>query len=127
MFPKVVPWQAHGEGTEKETIMRRVLVAIVAAAGLALVPQGSATIHPIMLGWVCGNTDGDPPGQTPGANHSDQSTLRALQATGVLTLTASGPVLDLSDPASKFSTFNPVTETGTPDSPGALNCANSPF
>jgi len=107
--------------------MRRVLVAVVAAAGLAFVPSGSATIHPIMLGWVCGNTDGDPPGQTPGENHSDQSTLRALQATGVLTFTSSGPVLDLSNPASKFSTFNPITETGTPNSPGAVNCANSPF
>ena len=107
--------------------MRRVLVAVVAAASLAAVPTGSATIHPIMLGWVCGNTDGDPPGQTPGENHSDQSTLRALQATGVLTLTASGPVLDLSDPASKFSTFDPVAETGTPSSPGAVNCHNSPF
>jgi hypothetical protein len=99
--------------------MRRVLVAVVAAAGLAIVPTGSATIHPIMLGWVCGNTDGDPPGQTPGENHSDQSTLRALQATGVIT--------DLSLPPSKFSTFDPVAETGTPDSPGAVNCANRTF
>jgi hypothetical protein len=103
-----------------------LLSAVAMFVAIAAMPA-TATIHPIMLGWVCGNTDGDPPGQTPGENHSDQSTLRALQATGVLTLTASGPVLDLSDPASKFSTFNPVTETGTPDNPGAVNCANSPF
>jgi hypothetical protein len=116
--------QTHGKGRGEETTMRRVLVAAVVAAGVTLIPTGSATIHPIMVGWVCGQTDGDPPGQTPGENHSDQSTLRALQATGVLTFTASGPVLDLSDPASKFSTFDPVTETGTPTNPGAINCAN---
>lgn len=109
--------------------MRRLLVAVLAAAGLTVVPNATATIHPIMVGWVCGNASGDPPGQTPldetTANHSNQSTLRALQATGVLTFTSTGPVLDLSDPAAKFSSFDPVTETGTPTNPGALNCANS--
>jgi hypothetical protein len=103
---------------------RLVAVGVVAIAALAAAPSANATIHPIMNGWVCGNTSGDPPGQTPGETHSDQSTLRALQATGVLTLTSSGPVLDLSDPASKFSTFDPVTETGTPSNPGAINCSS---
>jgi hypothetical protein len=51
-----------------------------------------------MLGWVCGNTAGDLLGQTPDENRSDQSTLRALTATGVL--------VDLSKLASKFSTFD---------------------
>jgi hypothetical protein len=78
-----------------------------------------------MLGWVCGSASGDPPGQTPGENHSDQSTLRALQATGVLTLTSGGPVLDLTAPPSKFTTFDHVTETGKSDSPAAANCTNS--
>jgi hypothetical protein len=55
-------------------------------------------------------------------NHSDQSTLRALQATGVLTFTASGPVVDLTRPASKFITFDPATDTGTSDHPGYVNC-----
>jgi hypothetical protein len=78
-----------------------------------------------MLGWVCGSMDGDPPGQTPGENHSDQSTLRALQATGVLTLTASGPVLDLSDPASKFRHSTRGLRTAPPTA--RINCANSPY
>ena len=74
-----------------------------------------------MLGWWCGNASGDPPGQTPGRNHSEQSTLRALQATGFITSTGITPTI----PASKFSSFNPITETGTPSNPGALNCANA--
>ena len=106
--------------------MKRVtlVLGLVAAMSLGTAAPASATIHPIMVGWVCGNTDGDPPGQTPGANHSDQSTLRALQATGVLTFTASGPVLDLTKPAAKFSSFDPSTETGTPTNQGALHCTN---
>jgi len=99
------------------------LAGVVAAFVLAV--PAPATIHPITLGWLCGNASGDPPGQTPGETHSDQSTLRAIQATGLLTLTASGPVLDLSVPASKFTTFDPVTETGTSDSPAAANCTNA--
>ena len=106
--------------------MRRVIVTFAAAFAIIGVnaTPAFATIHPIMVGWVCGTTDGDPPGQTPGENHSDQSTLRALQATGVLTFTASGPVVDLSKPASKFSSFDPATETGTATNQGALHCAN---
>src|SRR6266511_5536022 len=97
--------------------MKRLIIAAIAAAGLFAVPSAPATIHPIMLGWVCGAASGNPPGQTPGENHSDQSTLRALQATGVLTFTASGPVLDLTRPSSKFTTFDPATETGASDHP----------
>ena len=106
--------------------MRGLLAGAVVIAGLLLVPSAQATIHPITVGWVCGNFSGDPPGQTPGEQHSDQSTLRAVQATGVLTFTSSGPVIDTSVPASKFSTFDPATETGTPSNPGALNCAGAP-
>ena len=107
--------------------MKRLLAfaaATATAAVLAVAPSANATIHPIMLGWLCGNASGDPPGQTPRENHSDQSTFRALQATGVLTFTSSGPVLDTSKPASKFSSFDPVTETGTPSNPGAINCSS---
>ena len=105
--------------------MKRLLaIGIAAAAALATAPSANATIHPIMNGWLCGNASGDPPGQTPGETHSVQSTLRALQATGVLTFTSSGPVVDTSVPASKFSTFDPVTETGTPSNPGAINCSS---
>lgn len=106
--------------------MKRITVALglVAAMTLGSAAPATATIHPLMVGWVCGNASGDPPGQTPGMTHSDQSTLRAIQATGILTFTGSGPVIDLTKPASKFSTFDPITETGTPSNPGALNCTN---
>jgi hypothetical protein len=110
----------------KETAVKRLIATTAAAGGLLVAPSAPATIHPIMVGWWCGNTSGDPPGQTPGENHSEQSTFRALQATGVLTLTEGGPVLDLTNPASKFSTFDVSTETGTPSNPGALNCAGAP-
>jgi hypothetical protein len=117
----VGPQDHPGEGRNE-----RLIIAAVAAAGLFAVPSAPATIHPIMLGWWCGNASGNPPGQTPGENHADQSTLRALQATGLLTFTASGPVADLTVPASKFSSFDPATDTGTPSNPGALNCAGAP-
>lgn len=104
-------------------------VAIVTAAVAAgtLSASAPATIHPLMVGWVCGNASGDPPGQTPGQQHSDQSTFRALQATGIVAGVdpATGlPIFDLTKPAAKFSTFTVVPiETGTPSNPGALNCA----
>ena len=107
--------------------MRRRIVLLVmlsCAVALATTSTASATIHPITLGWVCGAASGDPPGQTPGLTHSDRSTLRALQATGVLTFTASGPVIDLTRPASKFITFDPTTETGTSDHPGYIHCSD---
>src|SRR5215204_7831027 len=106
--------------------MRLVLGATAATLVLfAAAAPASATIHPIVASAECANASFDvanPPGQTPGENHSDQSTLRALQSTGVLTLTPSGPVLDLTQPASKYTTFDPVTETGTSDHPGLVHC-----
>lgn len=102
-----------------------VLATLLAAALIVgTASTASATIHPIMLGWVCGAASGNPPGQTPGENHSAQSTLRALQATGVLTFTADGAVIDLTRPASKFITFDPGTDTGTSDHPGYINCTD---
>ena len=106
--------------------MRLVLGATAATLVLfAAAAPASATIHPIVASAECANASFDvanPPGQTPGENHSDQSTLRALQSTGVLTFTASGPVVDLTQPASKYTTFDPVTETGTSDHPGLVHC-----
>lgn len=104
--------------------MRRLVLAVMFALAFVLsgASAASATIHPINLGWVCGAASGSPGGQTPGENHSDQSTLRALQATGVLTFTAEGPVIDLTRPASKFITFDPATDTGTSDHPGYIHC-----
>jgi hypothetical protein len=109
--------------------MRKV-IALVATAGLVGLlgaGSGSATIHPLMVGWVCGNASGDPPGQTPGEEHSDQSTFRALQATGIVAGVDSAtglPIFDLTKPAAKFSSFTVVPiETGTPSNAGALNCA----
>ena len=105
--------------------MRRLVAGAVVVAGLLFASSAQATIHPLTVGWVCGNFSGDPPGQTPGEQHSDQSSFRAVQSTGILTFTSSGPVLDTSVPASKFSTFDVATETGTPSNPGALNCAGA--
>ena len=102
------------------------LVTAVAAAGV-ISGSASATIHPLMVGWVCGNASGDPPGQTPGETHSSQSTFRALQATGVVIgedPVTHLPIFDFNNPAIKFSTFQVVpVETGTPSNPGAINCA----
>jgi hypothetical protein len=104
-------------------------VAIVATAASAA--SAPATIHPIMVGWVCGSASGDPPGQTPGETHSDQSTFRALQATGVIVGIdpATGlPIFDFDNPAIKFSSFTVVPEeTGTPSNPGAINCVKGIF
>jgi len=104
--------------------MKRVslMFGVVLALMLGSAMPAAATIHPIMVGWICGNASGDPPGQTPGETHSDQSTLRAIQSTGLLTFTPSGPSIDLTVPASKFSSFDPATETGTPSNQGALHC-----
>src|SRR5262245_21043798 len=115
----------------KEQLLK--LVALLAAAFVAgiLATSAGATIHPLMVGWVCGNASGNPPGQSPGQNHSDQSTFRALQATGVLLgvdPTTGLPILDFNNPAIKFSTFTVVPiETGTPSNPGAINCAQGIF
>jgi hypothetical protein len=108
--------------------MRKMFAFLGVASAAAVVAAPSpATIHPLTVGWVCGNFSGDPPGQTPGENHSDQSTFRALQATGVVVGIdpATGlPIFDLTKPEAKFSSFTVVPEEmGTPSNPGALNCA----
>jgi hypothetical protein len=108
--------------------MKKAAVLFAAAfAASALASSAPATIHPLMVGWVCGSASGDPPGQTPGETHSAESTFRALLATGIVVGEdpATGlPLFDLSKPAAKFSSFVVVPEeTGTPSNPGALNCA----
>src|SRR3954471_12789843 len=71
---------------QKGGTMRNAFAFVAAACAAAVfAASGSATIHPLTVGWVCGNASGDPPGQTPGETHADQSTFRALQATGVMT------------------------------------------
>jgi hypothetical protein len=107
--------------------MKKAAVLFAAAfAASALASSAPATIHPLMVGWVCGSASGDPPGQTPGETHSAESTFRALLATGIVVGEdpATGlPLFDLSKPAAKFSSFVVVPEeTGTPSNPGALNC-----
>ena len=111
----------------KEQLVKRVVALLSAALAAGIIATSAqATIHPLMVGWVCGNASGDPPGQSPGENHSDQSTFRALQATGVLLgvdPTTGLPIFDFDNPAIKFSTFTVVPiETGTPSNPGAINC-----
>jgi hypothetical protein len=119
--------------------MRLKVLAFLAAACSAAVFAGpaSATIHPLTVGWVCGEASGDPPGQTPGEQHSPNSTFRALQATGLLVgvdPTTGMPIFDLTLPEAKFSDFvvmvtssGTVVESGTPSNPGALDCANAEF
>jgi hypothetical protein len=113
--------------TKGATLKRLVATVTAAVAAAIFSASGSATIHPLMVGWVCGNASGDPPGQTPGETHSSQSTLRALQAAGVVIGVdpATGlPIFDFDNPAIKFSSFTVVpVETGTPSNPGAINCA----
>ena len=112
-----------------------LLLAAMCVAATVFVGSGSATIHPLMVGWVCGNASGDPPGQTPGETHSDTSTFRALQATGIVVgTTADGlPIFDLSVASAKFSQFTIVitpegaVESGVPSNQGALHCVNGVF
>lgn len=44
-------------------MIKRALVAVVAVAAAAAIAAGSglATIHPLTVGWICGNFSGDPP------------------------------------------------------------------
>ena len=113
--------------------MKKFLATLVVslAAILVLAAPASATIHPLMVGWVCGNATGDPAGQTPGETHSDQSTFRALQATGIIIgidPETGLPIFDYDNPAIKFSSFTVVPEeTGTPSNPGAINCVKGIF
>lgn len=116
----------------KDQFVRSVVALLTAALVVGIISTSAqATIHPLMVGWVCGNASGDPPGQSPGENHTDQSTFRALQATGVLLgvdPTTGLPIFDFNNPAMKFSTFTVVPiETGTPANPGAINCAQGIF
>ena len=87
------------------------LVTVAASAAFALVtakPSG-AFIHE-MIGASCrfGGEDVEPPGQTPGPPGGNaQSTIRALQATGVISsieITATQQIVhfDLSRPNAKF-------------------------
>jgi hypothetical protein len=71
-------------------IILLVTVALVMALMMAVAGPALATIHPIVESFDCANEQafehhpyGDPaevPGQNPGVdNHSDQSSLRALE------------------------------------------------
>lgn len=73
--------------------MKRTLAvsAMALTATIMFAPSASATIHPIVESPDCASDTAnaahplgdvaDPPGQTPGyGNHSDNSTLRAVQS-----------------------------------------------
>jgi hypothetical protein len=96
-----------------------VAVALAFGALLALPAAASATIHPIVVSFVCASGTAmenhplgdvaDPPGQTPGyGSHSEQSSLRAIQQA----------------PLQAWK-FDP--DTFEPTSPALTNCAKSPF
>ena len=109
--------------------MKRVGVTSVLVGALMLVSAApaSASIHPIVASFCASvaNTNPnvlDPPGQTPKSDNPNEwtvSTLRALQATGFLTLIrdANGNVIgftvDPSVPAVKDGSF-----------PAFVNCTN---
>lgn len=109
------------KGGQRARLARLVLLASLLAGLLAaLTPAASqATIHPIVASF-CAEVAGtnanilDPPGQTPtnpDPNTWTVSNLRALQATGVLTLVRDsagnviGFTVDLSRPPVKGSDF----------------------
>jgi hypothetical protein len=100
--------------------LRRLLIPLVALFAVAFAAQpASATIHPLVASFCAQVASSnprilDPPGQTPvseNPNEWDVSDLRALQATGVLTLVRDangnviGFVIDESLPAVKSGSF----------------------
>lgn len=109
--------------------MKRVGVTSVLVGGLMLMSAApaSASIHPIVASFCASvaNTNPnvlDPPGQTPTSDNPNEwkvSTLRALQATGFLTLIRDpngnviGFAVDPSVPAVKDGSF-----------PAFVNCTN---
>jgi hypothetical protein len=116
----------------QHNVARFLATLVVSLAAIAAyATPASATIHPLMVGWVCGSASGDPAGQTPGETHSDRSTFRALQATGIIIgidPETGLPIFDYDNPAIKFSSFTVVpVETGTPSNPGAINCVKGIF
>jgi hypothetical protein len=84
-------------------------LVVAAVAALATAQPSGAFIHE-MIGAGCrfGGEDVEPPGQTPGPPGGNaQSTIRALQATGVISsieITATQQIVhfDLSRPNAKF-------------------------
>ena len=83
-------------------------LVVAAVAALATAQPGGAFIHE-MIGAGCrfGGEDVEPPGQVPGGPSNGNSTLRALQATGVIssierTATLMTVNFDLSRPNAKF-------------------------
>lgn len=133
--PKAVRWATARPPTDRlrptrteysgEVEMQRLLTALLPLAALFLLVASSAqaTIHPIVASFCAEVSDTnpkvlDPPGQTPPSldpNTWDTSDLRALLATGVLTLTrdASGNVtgftVDLTHPSVKGGGFAAFT------------------
>jgi hypothetical protein len=133
-------WEAVNKtrGSKQGGTMRQALLLAAAACVAAVVfaGSGSATIHPLMVGWVCGNASGEPPGQTPDATrHSANSTFRALKAAGIVVGETADllPIFDLTRASAKFSEFTVVVtsegvvESGIPSNQGALNCVNGVF
>lgn len=98
--------------------LKALIVAAFASLALVVLPAAAtATIHPIVVSFVCASPTAmanhplgdvaDPPGQTPGyGSHAEQSSLRAIQR-------ASGNAWKFSLPS-----FEPTN-------PALSNCTNS--
>ena len=97
----------------------------MAAATLVVIPSATATIEPITVGWVCGK----PPATA--RSHAGATLLGSVDVASARSnelhhITSTDRVRDTSIPASKFSAFDPETETGRASNPGAINCAGAP-
>jgi hypothetical protein len=126
------------------------LVLVLSAAALGTATPSKAFIHE-MIGASCRvdgfNNPPEPPGQVPGGPSSGNSTLRALQATGVISSIVATPTLvtinfDLSRPNAKFVSagfsmtipngagpgvdlrLNPVPTIDGSTFPAFIHCAN---
>jgi len=107
--------------------MRRLAIVLCAVLGALVSAAPASAIHPLAPAYFCANPPGglgNPPGLEPGGTHSAQSTLRPLFATGIL-VTFAPPTFDLTHPAAKLTTFNPMTGEATSDHPSIENCQNS--
>ena len=121
---------------------------LAAVAALATAKPSEAFIHE-MIGASCrfGGQDVEPPGQVPGGPSNGNSTIRALQATGVISSIVDTPTqrtinFDLSRPNAKFVSagfalripngagpgvdlvLNPLPTIGGSTFPAFIHCAN---
>jgi hypothetical protein len=130
-------------------LVAAVTLALAAVAALGSARPAGAIIHEIVGASCSVNGAPEPPGQSPFGPSSGNSTLRALQATGVITSIVATPTnvtvnFDLSQPNAKLVsagftavilnffgpgvslTLNPLPTLNGSTFPAFLHCANLP-